>query len=163
MPNFLTKLFAGGVKEVVDSVGGVLDNMITNKEELAAAKLQLEKEINRHFETIQADATKQYELELKDRDSARQMQIAALGQQDTFSKRYMYYLASFVVIAATLFGVMLYFVDIPEGNKRMVEMFADVFIFAGAITVINFFFGSSKSSHDKSDTIAAVTPKDVNK
>ncbi len=39
MPNFITKLLSGGAKEIVDSVGNVLDNVITNKEELAKAKL----------------------------------------------------------------------------------------------------------------------------
>lgn len=161
MPLNLKSLFSVGAEKLVGTVGTVLDNLLTNSEEKEAAKLEIQKEINRSIEALGSQAVEMEKAYLADVASARAMQIAALGQQDNFSKRYMYYLASFVVIAATLFGLGFFIVDIPEGNRRMIEMFADVFVFAGAITVINFFFGSSKSSHDKSDTIAATTKKEV--
>jgi hypothetical protein len=73
MPNFITKLLSGGAKEIVDSVGGILDNVITNKEELAKAKLEADKEINRHIEMMATQSISVYELEVKDRESARDM------------------------------------------------------------------------------------------
>lgn len=157
----LKDIFSKGASVLVDKVGEAFDRNFTNAEEREAAKLEIQKEINRSIEALGSQAVEMEKAYLADVASARAMQIAALGQQDNFSKRYMYYLASFVVIAATLFGLGFFIVDIPEGNRRMIEMFADVFVFAGAITVINFFFGSSKSSHDKSDTIAASTKKEV--
>lgn len=96
-----------------------------------------------------AEALKLIELELADRQNARNMQIAALTQSDQFSKRYLYYLSSFIVVAATVFGVLLFFIEVPEENKRLVEMFADIYLFAGAMAVINFFFGSSLGSKEK--------------
>lgn len=90
---------------------------------------------------------------MEDLANARAMQIAALAQDDKFSKRYLYYLSSFVIASATAFGTMLFFVDVPEDNRRLVEMFADIYLFAGAIMVMQFFFGSSKSSHMKDETI----------
>ena len=90
---------------------------------------------------------------LDDKKSARDMQIAALGQEDKFSKRFVYYLAVIIISAAILFGASLMFIEeIPEGNKRLVEMFADIFLFSGGLVVIQFFFGSSKGSQDK-DTV----------
>lgn len=86
---------------------------------------------------------------LADVANARNMQLEALKQDDVFSKRYIYYLASFIVATAVGFGGMLFFVQFPEENRRMIEMFADLFLFAGAVTVINYFFGSSKGSADK--------------
>lgn len=100
-------------------------------------------------EEFMRDLVTLYELEIRDRESARQMQIIALQQDDRFSKRYIYLLASFVVIVASAFGVMLFFVDFPEGNRRLIEMFADIYLFAGALMVLQFFFGSSKSSQSK--------------
>jgi len=64
MAGWLGKLLAGGASKLVDSVTNGLDNLITNKEELAAAKLEVQKEINRNMEVIMADATKQLEIEV---------------------------------------------------------------------------------------------------
>lgn len=147
--NWLTKIFGGNAKGVIDSVGGVLDNLITNKEELAKAKLELEKEMNRRMEAAEANAIRVIELEINDRSNARAMQIAALQQEDKFSKRFLYYLSSFVILSATGMGIALFFWDIPESNRRLIEMFADIYLFAGAIMVLQFFFGSSKGSQDK--------------
>lgn len=73
MPNFLTKLFSGGAKEIISSVGSALDGLITSKEELAAAKLEIEKEVNRHIEALSGSANKELELVLSDRQNAREM------------------------------------------------------------------------------------------
>jgi nitroreductase len=150
---FFDKIFGGKAKDVVDSVGVVLDDLFTSKEERAKVMLEIDKEVNRHLEVIEAEASKLLEIELKDRERASAMQIAALNQDDRFSKRFLYYLAAFMMIAATSFGLMLCFVTIPEKNQRLVEMFADFFFISGVGSVIGFFFGSSKSSQDKSTII----------
>lgn len=96
-----------------------------------------------------AQALELINLEIADRQNARAMQMAALDQTDLFSKRYLYYLSSFIIVTATLFGVLLFFVEVPEENKRLVEMFSDIYLFAGAVAVINFYFGSSLGSKQK--------------
>ena len=98
----------------------------------------------------------EFDLELMkaqfaDVDSARKMQIAALTQDDRFSKRFIYYLSSFVLLSATAFGIMLFFVKVPEENQRLVDMYADVYLLAGAITILNFFFGNSHRRSKASD------------
>ena len=52
--SFITKIFGGGAEKVIGAVGGVLDNLITSKEEKAKIQLEITKEINRAFEAIQA-------------------------------------------------------------------------------------------------------------
>ncbi len=94
-------------------------------------------------------------LEIQDRSNARDMQKAALSQDDLFSKRFMYYLAAFVVITSAGYGVALLFVDVPESNKRLVEQFADMYLLTGALMVLSFFFGSSKTSQDKTAMMEA--------
>lgn len=81
--------------------------------------------------------------EVEDISNARAMQIEALKQDDKFSKRFIYYLSIFVMISATGFGVGLMFFEIPESNRRLIEMFADIYLFAGAIMILQFFFGAS--------------------
>jgi hypothetical protein len=89
-------------------------------------------------------------LDVQDRDSAREMQMEALKQENVLSKVFVYYLGAFMLLSATSFGVMLFFVEFPEENRRLIEMFVDIFLFSGAVTVLNFFLGSSKGSVDKS-------------
>lgn len=149
MGDLFKRIFSSGVKDVVQSVGEVIDDLVTSKEEKQAMLLSVEREVNRHLEQMESDAIRQAELEFKDRESARAMQAVALQQSDVFSKRFLYYLASFILLAATGFGFSLCFLEIPEKNQRLVEMFLDVYLFGGAITVIGFFFGSSKATYDR--------------
>jgi hypothetical protein len=136
-------LFQGKVKEVLDSAFNGLDGIVTSKEELAKIRLQAEQEINRHVEAMEASALKEMEIHNAERKSARELQVAALGQTDIFSKRFIYYLAAFIVLSSTAFGAMLFFVTVPEENKRLVEMFSDVYLFGGAMLVLSYFFGAT--------------------
>jgi len=89
-------------------------------------------------------------LDTDDRKSAREMQIAALGQDDKFSKRFAYYLSSAIIIIFAVLMVLLFFVDIPKGNSEIVYMGFGTFI--GIVgTVAAFYFGSSSGSKDKTE------------
>lgn len=146
---FLSKLFSDGAGSLIGSVGKVVDDLVTTKEEKEQLKIKLEKELNSHMYRMAELANSQVELDYVDKQSARQMQMEALRQSDTFSKRFTYFIAAFILLSATLFGVFLAFIEIPEANKRLFEMFADIYLFGGAITVIQFFFGSSTGSKNK--------------
>jgi hypothetical protein len=129
------------VKEKLDARSGVTDDP---QEKVAINNLLLEMEKNK-----QDWVAEMYRTEVDDRKSARQLQMKALDQDDKFARRYIYYLATFIIVSATIFGVMFFFVDVPERNMRLVEMFADIYLFAGAIMVIQFYFGSSMGSKTK--------------
>ena len=145
--SFLTKIFGGGAEKVIGAVGGVLDNLITNKEELAKAKLEAEKEINRHFEAIQANATKQIELEIQDRDSARRREaefVKATGHID-------YIVWVLVIVALTIFGFMVFSVvkgKVPDENRELIfHIFGIVEGFL--LSIFSYYFGSSAGSRIK--------------
>jgi len=118
---------------------GVIKNIIlsSTKDEIS------EDDRKKALEITNEELLKLVEKENEDKQSARNLQIEALKQDDKFSKRFIYFLASFVIVSATGFAFGLFFYQIPDGNKRMIEMFADVYLFAGAIMVLQFFFGSS--------------------
>lgn len=99
-------------------------------------------------ETDKTTALELLQLDIQDRESARNMQVAALGQDDTFSKRFIYYLASFVMAALVIMFMLLFFVEIPEGNSEIVYMAFGIFL-GIASSVAAFFFGSSQGSKDK--------------
>ena len=48
MPNFITKIFSGGATKLVEGIGGVLDELITSKDEKLAAELKIKELIAKH-------------------------------------------------------------------------------------------------------------------
>jgi hypothetical protein len=67
---------------------------------------------------------------------------------DSTKERFMYALAGLVVLFGFSICVLLYFFKIPEGNENAVMLAIGQFLtFVGF--VIGYYFGSSKSSADK--------------
>lgn len=144
----ITKFLKEKAPHILDKVGdvlpdkgalGIIKNLITNDKELSKE----DKDI----------ILKEIEIYLEDVKDARDLQKVALQQDDVFSKRFIYYLAAFVSVSALIVLVMLFFVEIPEENKRIVDMVTGIFIGTGFIQVLNFFFGSSKGSKDKHEVL----------
>jgi hypothetical protein len=88
-------------------------------------------------------------LEQKDKENARELQKAALKSEKWLPQHFLYLLSGVVVVGAFVFGFALMFKTVPEENKRLVEMFADVFVFGGAIMVLQFFLGGSFRNRNK--------------
>lgn len=148
MPGWLSKLFGGGGKNIIESVGGVLDNLITNKEELAKVKLEMEKEINRHMETMQLDATRQFELEVQDRSSARGREaefVKATGHID-------YLMWVLAISGIGIFAFMVYAVmtnKIPDDSRELVFHIFGLVEGSMLVNIYNYYFGSSAGSRIK--------------
>ncbi len=117
----------------------VLDKFFPDK----AQKLQFEKELRElMFNELQ--------LEFKDLESARNMQIEALKQDDKFSKRYVYILSSLVLINALFAGVCAFFFEFPLSNREFISQYYSFSFIAGGAQVISFFFGrtTQKQNND---------------
>lgn len=113
-------------------------------------------------EAVMADKYRLDEIYLADRKDARDMQKEALRQEDTLSKRFIYYFASAWSIFAMIYLVGITFFTVPESAVR----FADTtlgFLLATIISgIIQFFFGSSKGSKDKNEITAELLRKSKN-
>lgn len=94
------------------------------------------------------------EQEVKNTMSARDMQTAALSQDDVFSKRFVYYLAAFWSIIAGVFIFAITFGSVPEDNIRFADMVSGFLLGTVIATIMNFFFGSSFGSSKKTDILA---------
>lgn len=145
--NFLTRLFGGGAKEVITSVGGVLDNLITNKEELAAAKQEAEKEINRHFETLQQNTLRELELKIQDRTTARTREtefVKATGHMD-----YLMWVLAFAGLGLLFFLIYnLVVSNLPQENKELIAHAIGI-VEGVVISIYSYYFGSSAGSRIK--------------
>ena len=78
--SWLSDVFAGGAKGVLDGVGSVVDRFVTTSDEKAAMKLELEKVVTARMAMVAQEANTQ--MEAKER-----VLVAELNQSDRFTKR----------------------------------------------------------------------------
>lgn len=146
----LNGLFQSGSSKLVDSIGNALDKNISNKEELAKAKLEFEKELNRHLESIKTNAKEITLAELKDMDSARnrEVQIATSDKAPLINKIILPILAAFVTFG--FFGILAYMLlyEIPQANKDVLNIMLGS-LGTAWIGIIFYYFGSSSGSASK--------------
>ena len=95
-----------------------------------------------------AQANKIIELEYADLADARDLQKIALQQDDLFSKRFIYYLAIGVFTFSATVVLLLFWIEIPDKNRDVVNFILGVIIGTGMTGIFNFFYGSSKGSKD---------------
>ena len=99
----------------------------------------------------QKQLDKEYELDLKDRADARAMQTAiAISKESTnLAKNFVYYLSIGVFSFSALTVLLLFFIEIPDKNRDVINFILGVLVGTGLTGIFNYFFGSSKGSSDK--------------
>jgi hypothetical protein len=95
----------------------------------------------------------------EDRANARSMQAAALNQNDLFSKRFVYYFATFWSISSALYIAFITFGEIPEANVRFADTILGFLLGTIVATIVQFFFGSSDSSKQKDGALESLASK----
>jgi len=120
--SILSKIFAGGASELVDSVGGVLDNLTTTKEEKLEAKQKL-KELVANYETkMEQEISSRWEADMK--------------SDSWLSKNVRPMVLIFLVIST----VLLIFIDAGAINFTVEAKWTDLLQLV-LITVIGAYFG----------------------
>ncbi len=89
-------------------------------------------------------------LEFADLANARQMQVDVSTSEHTtlLAKNFIYYLAMGTFAFSVTVVIMLFFVEIPESNKDVVNFILGIIIGTGLVGIYQFFFGSSKGSKE---------------
>jgi len=143
----ITKIFGGSAEKVISSVGSVIDNLTTSKEEKEAAKLAIQVEVNRHMEALQANLLKEKELDVQDRASARNREaefVKATGHID--------FLMWFLALAAiAIFAFLVWTLlksEVPEKNEILVVHTLGI-IEGIIVSLFSYYFGSSAGSRFK--------------
>lgn len=136
-----------GLKEEADPED-VLGIIRANPEKL----LELQKAEMAHKERLQALLLEERALEIKDIGDARAREVAVV--QATGKKDYNLYILAWTVIAG-FFGLcaVLMKVAIPEASSEVVFILFGGLV-SGFTQVISYFFGSSKSSTDKTKLLS---------
>jgi hypothetical protein len=118
----LNKLFSGGASKLVESVGGVLDNIITTDEEKKEAKIKLKKVILSHEAEMEKNITDRWS--------------ADMNSDSWLSKNVRPLVLIFLVVST----VLMIFIDAGAIQFNVEEKWTDLLQLV-LITVIGAYFG----------------------
>jgi hypothetical protein len=147
---------ADAVQDVLNIGKDVLG--LGTEDEVLQALAQDPQQLRLFQEAVMADKYRLDEMYLGDKANARDMQKAALAQDDLFSKRFIYYLAIWWSFFAAIYIGCVSFLTIAPENVPLVHTILGFLLGTVVSGIIQFFFGSSKGSQDKtSDSKAIMT------
>lgn len=135
--NLLSNAVDKGSDKAIEFISDKTGIDLTTKQELSTEDMRVLKEI---------EISNKMELQrmaYQDRADARDMQKEALKQDDKFSKRFVYYLATFWSITGLVYIFLITFGTIPEQNVRFADTILGFLLGTIVSTIINYFFGSS--------------------
>tara|TARA_R110002012_G_scaffold6160_3_gene28067 strand:+ start:1909 stop:2133 length:225 start_codon:yes stop_codon:yes gene_type:complete len=64
-------------------------------------------------------------------------------------KNFIQLLAMSVFIFSAIVVILLFFIEVPEGNQRVLDMVLGVIIGSGLVSIISYYFGASDSNSNK--------------
>ncbi|WJN61346.1 hypothetical protein [Pseudomonas sp. SO81] len=142
---------AGKVLDAAQVVTGArsADDIIATLKQSEQAELTLRQRL------LELDA-EESERDRQDRASARAMQIAALQQEDPFSKRFVYYFAAAWSLFAMGYLLLITLYAIPESAQRYADTTLGFLLGTIIATIVAYFFGSSRASAGKDQNISAL-------
>ena len=118
----LCKLFSGGAADLVKSVGGVIDNLHTSKEEKLAAELKIKQLISDYEIEMEKNITSRWEADLK---------------SDSWLSKNVRPMTLIFLIVCTM---LLIFIDAGALNFEVKDTWVDLLQLV-LITVIGAYFG----------------------
>lgn len=159
---FLQNLFSGGASTLVDSVGNVLDKVVTTKEE----KMQLEIEMRKSEMQFQLDMKKlsneEQQMILGDISSARQREVQMMNSENAtkLNRNLMPIMAlGTIILVLSLFFVLVFTPTIIQSESKEIVMYILGVLSAVLSQVYGYYFGSSAGSAEKSRTLAGMQNK----
>jgi hypothetical protein len=81
---------------------------------------------------------------------------APIDPNDTTVKHFIYYYAWFWAATSVLYFFCVTFILLPEGGRDFANIILGFLLGTAVATIISFFYGSSKSSKDKTDALMKV-------
>lgn len=159
----IIKLITGSDKaaDVASKVIGVAQ-AVTGTTSGTAALTALQADPAKVLEFQQAMGAQQVELErlyLADVQDARKMQVAALAQEDVFSKRFVYYFAAAWSIFSMVYFMAVTFSPPTAAGQRIADTILGVLIASVVGVMFNYFYGSTKGSAEKTRLLAQAPAK----
>ena len=154
LPQILTGLFSGGASKIVDSVKGVISEFHLSPEDKLKAEQAILEATNKHIQTMEQEFTKQFEIQMKEMDSARkrEIDIATSDKAPLLNKIITPILAMLILGSTFIFWYIIIFKDITKEKEVLISGII------GSLTtvsmgVVGYYFGSSIGSANKQSQI----------
>ena len=153
----LNKLFTNGASSFVDSVGNVLDNVITTKEEKQKIDLELKKAQMDYEAEMKKYSIEERRMILGDKSSARNMAVEV--QKSENASKLAKNVSPILAIITTSLAFGLFYLIVFHGDNESIKERKEVIIYIlGALSAIvtqifSFYFGSSQGSSDKNELL----------
>ena len=142
--NFIKGLFSGG--KLLDGAKNLIDEVVTSKEEKLILAQKFEEMLEQHKQAL-------LEMEIKDRDSARNREIEVVKAG---SKNLTQNILAYIGVIG-FFGIIGYLFAKGLGKMSAEESFiiGNLTGMAGAIAkdIFGYYFGSSKGEHENQNWI----------
>ncbi len=153
----IVRVITGSTKaeEVAHQVVGIA-KAVTGVDSGEAAVAAIEADPAKMLDFQLSWADKQQAIEqiyLVDVQNARAMQIAALGQDDVFSKRFVYYFAAAWSLFSMCYFMAVTFFPPPADGLRIADTILGVLIASVIGVMFAYFYGTTRSSRAKDETI----------
>ena len=130
MPNFITRLFSNGAAKLVEGIGGVLDELITSKDEKLAAELKIKELIAKHEVEMETEITSRWSSDM--------------NSDSWLSKNVRPMVLIFLVVCT----VLMIFIDAGSISFTVEEKWTDLLQLV-LITVIGAYFGGRSFEKSK--------------
>ena len=152
---FIQNLFSGGASQVINSVGSVLDKVITTKSEKMQLALEMKKAENQYNLDMANLSLEERKALLGDVASARTMNAAV--QESANATRLAKNVSPLLALGASLitfclFGLLMFGPAVDQ-NKREMILYVLGILSAVLTQIFGFYFGSSQGSAEKSKSI----------
>jgi len=149
--SIVSNLISNGLPKVADAV---LDKGVEAVEQKLGLKLKPEGEATPEDNAKLKEAAMKHEefmaeIDLKNMQGARDMQLKAMESDDPLVRRFVYYFIAFwSVLAATYIGFITFY-DIPDDNVRFADTILGFVLGTMVASMFQFLLGSSIGSRNK--------------
>ena len=148
-------VLAKGKDWVEDKVGVKLDQPLSAEDvtKLKQFEMDHQEELLRLRIEEKKLGVEELQAYLADTKDARNMQVQAMKSDDPFVRRFIYFFAIFWSIASAAYIGFITFGEIPEANVRFADTILGFVLGTLIGTIVQFFYGSSKGSQEKTQAL----------
>jgi hypothetical protein len=149
--SIVSGLIQNNMHKVADAV---MDKGVDYVEEKMGIKLKPEGEATKEdYAKWNAEAAKHEEfmaeMDLKNMEGARNMQLAAMQSEDPLVRRFVYFFIAFWSVLSAAYIGSITFVDIPDENVRFADTILGFVLGTMVAGMFQFLLGSSLGSRNK--------------